>query len=289
MKIFIKTKKFISIITATCLLISFVIGPTAANAMTNEEATAKYKQIFKDFMLPYNYGQITSAHYAGTDRVIINIQDLHCHPKVQKNISNIIETFDKNFGIRNVYLEGVYGQLSTKWIADRLDNSKKGEILEKMLDAGRLTGAEYYSIVSGKTEIINGLEEKAPYLENLKRFGEIVENQEKISLILDAMSESLLKVKELYYTKRQYKLEDLSKKYREGKITPQKYYALLLKHTDKLGIDLSKYENTFTYLTLLEMQKTLDYSKITNELQNLILLLRENLANSAYQMLVDNT
>ena len=37
------------------------------------------------------------------------------------------------------------------------------------------------------------------------------------------------------------------------------------------------------------MQKTLDYSKITNELQNLILLLRENLANSAYQMLVDNT
>ena len=50
MKIFIKTRKFISVITALCLLISFVIGPTAANAMTNEEATAKYKQIFKDFM-----------------------------------------------------------------------------------------------------------------------------------------------------------------------------------------------------------------------------------------------
>ncbi|MBQ1610006.1 MAG: hypothetical protein II090_03670, partial [Elusimicrobia bacterium] len=82
MKIFIKTQKFISVITALCLLVSFVIGPTTANAMTNEEATAKYKQIFKDFMLPYNYGQITSAHYAGTDRVIINIQDLHCHPKV---------------------------------------------------------------------------------------------------------------------------------------------------------------------------------------------------------------
>ncbi|MBR4632973.1 MAG: hypothetical protein IKO48_06640, partial [Elusimicrobia bacterium] len=94
MKNSIKLKKIISTMTAISLLVSFVIGPTAANAMTNEEATAKYKQIFKDFMLPYNYGQITSAHYAGTDRVIINIQDLHCHPKVQKNISNIIETFD---------------------------------------------------------------------------------------------------------------------------------------------------------------------------------------------------
>ncbi|GEM_PF-5248910 len=289
MKIFIKTKKFISVITALCLLISFVIGPTATNAMTNEEATVKYKQIFKDFMLPYNYGQITSAHYAGTDRVIINIQDLHCHPKVQKNISNIIEIFDKSFGVKNVYLEGVYEQLSTKWLSDRIEPAKKNEILEKMLDTGRLTGAEYYSVVSGKTEIITGLEEKGPYLENLKRFGEIVDNQEKINLILNAMNESLLKVKKQYYTKRQYKLEELSKKYREGTISPQKYYVLLLKHTDKLGIDLSKYENTFTYMTLLEMQKTLDYSKITNELQNLILLLRENLANSAYQMLVDNT
>ncbi len=289
MKIFIKTQKFISVITALCLLISFVIGPTAANAMTNEEATAKYKQIFKDFMLPYNYGQITSSHYAGTDRVIINIQDLHCHPKVQKNISNIIEIFDKSFGVKKVYLEGVYGQLSTRWITDRIDNVKKGEILEKMLETGRLTGAEYYSAISGKTEIISGLEEKIPYLENLKRFGEIVENQEKINVILKAIDESLSKVKQQYYTKRQYKLEELSQNYREGTITPQKYYALLSKHIEKLGIDLSKYENTFTYIMLLEMQKNLDYSKITTELQNLILLLRENLANSAYQMLVDNT
>ncbi|MBQ1610143.1 MAG: hypothetical protein II090_04365, partial [Elusimicrobia bacterium] len=188
-----------------------------------------------------------------------------------------------------VYLEGVYGQLSTKWITDRMDNVKKGEILEKMLNTGRLTGAEYYSATSGKTEIISGLEEKYPYLENLKRFGKIIEDQEEINLILKALDESLFKVKQQYYTKRQYKLEELSKNYREGTITPQKYYALLSKHIDKLGIDLSKYENTFTYLTLLEMQKTLDYSKITNELQNLILLLRENLANSAYQMLVDNT
>ena len=289
MKILMKFKKFISIITTICLVWSFVVAPTVANAMTNEEATIKYKQIFKDFMLPYNYGQITSAHYAGTDRVIINIQDLHCHPKVQENISNIIEIFDKSFGVKNVYLEGVYGQLSTKWISDRIEPSKKVEILKKMLDTGRLTGAEYYSLVSGKTEIISGLEEKIPYLENLKRFGEIVENQEKINVILNAISESLAEVKKQYYTKRQYKLEELSKNYREGTITPQKYYALLSKHIDKLGIDLSKYENTFTYMSLLEMQKTLDYSKITNELQNLILLLRENLANSAYQMLVDNT
>ena len=116
MKILTKFEKLISVLTAFCLLISFVIGPTAANAMTNEEATKQYKQIFKEFVLPYSYGQITSAHYAGTDRVIINIQDLHCHPKVQKNISNIIDTFDKSYGVKKVYLEGAYGKVNTSWI-----------------------------------------------------------------------------------------------------------------------------------------------------------------------------
>ena len=289
MKILTKFEKSISVLTAFCLLISFVIGPTVANAMTNEEATKQYKQIFKDFMLPYSYGQITSAHYAGTDRVIINIQDLHCHPKVQKNISNIIDSFDKRYGVKKIYLEGAYGKVDTSWINQKSKEYDIPDILDKMLETGRLTGAEYYSAISGKSGIINGLEEKEPYLENLKRFGDIVENQEKINLILNAMDESLDTLRQQYYTKRQYKLEELSKEYKEGTITPQRYYALLSKHIDRLGIDLSKYENTFTYIMLLEMQKNLDYSKITNELQNLILLLRKNLAQSAYQMLVDNT
>ncbi len=289
MKILIKLKKSISILTAFCLLISFVIGPTAANAMTNEQATKEYKQIFKDFMLPYSYGQITSAHFAGTDRVIINIQDLHCHQKVQKNIANIIETFDKSYGVKKVYLEGAYGQVSTKWLTENMDKTETMELLNKMIETGRLTGAEYYSAVSGKTNIINGLEEKGPYLENLKRFGEIIENQKQINLILQAIDKEVCKVKEKYYTKRQYKIEELSKKYKAGEISPQKYYVLLLKHVDRLGIDISKYENTFAYIMLLDLQKTLNYNAITTELQNLVLLLNESLSYNAYQMLVDST
>ena len=289
MKFITKFKKVVSLIVTTSLVISFVIQPQTINAMTNEEATKQYKQIFKDFVLPYSYGQITKAHYAGTDRVVINIQDLHCHPKVQRNISNIIETFDKSYGVNKVYLEGAYGKVDTSWINKKIQEYSMPELLDKMLETGRLTGAEYYSALSGKNQIINGLEEKGPYLENLKRFGTIVENQEKINMILNAMDESLASLKKKYYTKRQYKIEELSKNFSEGKISPQKYYSLLSKHIDKLGIDISKYENTFTYVMLLELQKKLDYSKITTELQTLLLLLKEQFPQAAYQMLLDNT
>ena len=278
----INYRKVISILTATCLLVSFVVGPTAANAINNEQTIKEYNKIFKEFILPYNYGKITKSHFAGTDRVIINIQDLHCHPKVQKNIANIIESFDKKFGVNKIYLEGAYGDVNTSWINDK-------SLLGKMLDTGRLTGAEYYSALSGKNELIKGLEEKQPYLDNIKRLGKILQNQGKIELILQSLKESNQQLKKKYYTKRQYKLENLFEQYKEGKLTSQKYYAELSKHIDKLGIDLTEYENTLTYITLLELQKDLKYNQIAKELQSFILSLKKQVPYTVYKSLLENT
>ena len=152
-------QKLLAIFVVACFFASSVCHDAVAVATMPTVDATQYKQIFTDFILPYSYGKITKSHFAGTDRVVINIQDLHCHPQVQKNISNIIEMFDKKYGVTNVYLEGAYGDVSTKWLTENIkDNKKKAEILNKILGTGKLTGAEYYSASSEKTEIIKGLE-----------------------------------------------------------------------------------------------------------------------------------
>lgn len=285
----IKFKKVISLIVINCFLLSFVYGQLIATAISNEQATQQYKQIFSDFLLPYSYGKITDAHFSSTDRVVINIQDLHCHPKVQKNISNIIALFDKQYGVKNIYLEGAYGNVDTSWISKSLDSSRKNEVMEKMVETGRLTGAEYFSATSGKTEIIKGLEKKEPYLENLKRFGDILEKQEKINIIMQAVKQTNQDLKAKYYDRRQLKLEQLSKDYTEENISAEKYFTLLSKHIDRLGIDIYKYENTLNFMSLITLQKGLKYSDISQELQVLILLLKDRLPENAYKMLADST
>ena len=282
--------KLTAILVVGCFFISSVCRDAIATAATPTMNAQEFKQIFNDFMLPYSYGKISGSYFAGTDRVVINIQDLHCHPQVQKSISSIIEMFDNKYGISNIYLEGAYGNVSAKPFLQNLINpTQKNEILDKLLESGRLTGAEYYSAISNKTEIIKGLEKKDPYLENLKRFGNLLEAQDQIAIILKGVEESTKKVKEQYYTRRQYKIEKLSKDYLEGKIKAEKYYRLLAKHTEKLGIDLTKYENTFLYMQLLALQSDLNYKAITTQLQTLVLLLKENLPPNAYQILLDNT
>ena len=282
-------KKAVSITVTASLLLSFVISPSTASVIINEETANQYSKIFDNFVLPYSYGQVTKAHYAGTDRVVINIQDLHCHPKVQRNISNIIETFDNSYGVNKVYLEGAYGKVDTSWINNKIQEYGMPELLDKMLETGRLTGAEYYSALSGKNQIISGLEEKGPYLENLKRFGNIIENQEKINLILNAVEESTKELKEKYYTKKQHNIDEISQKYKEGKINTEKYYSLLSKHIDKLGIDLSRYENTLRYIMLMNLQKNLKTANITKELQSLVLSIKEKIPYDSYKKLLGYT
>ncbi|MCL2334660.1 MAG: hypothetical protein FWC57_01195, partial [Endomicrobia bacterium] len=281
--------KIIALIVVNCFLLTGVYGQAVAAVAENVRSAQQFKQIFEDFTLPYSYGKITSANFAGSDTVVVNIQDLHSHPEVQKNISKIIDTFDKKYGVKQVYLEGAYGDVDTSWLSSISDKDVKEKIMGALIDSGRLTGAEYYSATSGRTNVIKGLEDKKEYLENLQRFGKILEDQDQITPILDSMSEDINRLKGIYYNRHQRKIEELSKDYSAGKIEGKKYFALLYKYTDALGIDVYKYENIDTYKTLLATERTLDYKKVSAELQLLVLKLKELLPYQAYKLIVDNT
>ena len=103
--------KMIAIVVVNCFLLTAVYGQAVAGILESQRATEQFKQVFEDIDVPYSYGKITQARYKGSDKVFINIQDLHSHSEVQKNISNIIEIFDNKYGVKNVYLEGAYGEM----------------------------------------------------------------------------------------------------------------------------------------------------------------------------------
>ena len=269
--------KVTAIIVVNCFLLTAVYGQAVAGLLENNRATEQFKQVFEDFDLPYSYGKITSADYRNSDTVVINIQDLHSHPEVQRNINNIISLFDEKYGVKNVYLEGAYGQVSTKWLTVAKDDNIKNAVMNKLLESGRLTGAEYFSASKGKTEIIKGLENKEAYFDNLKRFGALIDNQETITLHIDSIKDTVKHLQEHYYNRQQKKIEELSTGYVSGTIEANKYFALMKKHAEKLAVDIDNYPNLSMYLTLLEKQKEINYQKTTQELQLFVVKLKESL------------
>ncbi|MDR3124833.1 MAG: hypothetical protein LBU10_03025, partial [Endomicrobium sp.] len=279
--------KIISIVLVNCFLLSYVYGQAVAQVLEQTRLGAQYKQIFDDFTLPYSYGKITNANYTGSDIVVINIQDLHLHPQVQKNIGNIISSFDKSYGVNSVYLEGAYGQLDTSWLIKIKNSGEK--IIDSIFATGMLTGAEYYSAISNRTDLIKGLENKEPYLENLKRFGDILNYQPEILNIITSMYDDIKYLKSLYYNSKQKKAEEIYSEYEFLTMSSEKYFRLMDKYANSFGIDIDKYENIKTYITLLKLVREINYDKSTSELKEFILKLRGLLPYGVYKMLLDAT
>ena len=161
--------------------------------------------------------------------------------------------------------------------------------MNKLLSAGRLTGAEYYSASKNKTEIIKGLENKEAYFDNLKRFGALIDNQEDISAHFDSIKDTVKKLQNDYYNRQQKKIEELSAKYVSGNIEPKKYFILMNKYAEKLAVDIDNYPNLALYIEMLKRQKEIDYEKTTKQLQAFVLRLKEVLPYNAYKMLLDGT
>ena len=281
--------KITALIVVNCFLLTAVYGEAVAGLLENNRATEQFKQVFDDFDLPYSYGKITSADYKASDTVVINIQDLHSHAEVQRNINNIISLFDEKYGVKNVYLEGAYGQVSTKWLTVAKDENVRNSVMNKLLESGRLTGAEYFSASKGKTEIIKGLENKDAYFDNLKRFGALIDNQNTIVLHFDSIKDTVKQLQEQYYNRQQKKIEELSAGYVAGTIEANKYFALMRKHAEKLAVDIESYPNLAMYITLLDKQKEINYQRTTQELQLFVVKLKENLPYNAYKMLLNET
>ena len=104
--------------------------------------------------IPASLGKVTSANFYNTQELIINIQDLHCHAQTQRNISAILEYLDKQYCIDKIYLECAYKDINTKWLVDFKKGQTGNKILESWVDTGRVSGTEYYSVISKKNEII---------------------------------------------------------------------------------------------------------------------------------------
>ena len=285
----INSVKVIAVIVLNCFLLTAVYGQAVVGVLENQRATEQFKQIFEDFDVLYNYGKISSAKYKGSDKVVINIQDLHNNAEVQKNINNIISLFDEKYGVNNIYLVGAYGQVSTKWLTAPKDKKIREKVIETLLESGKLTGAEYYSAVKNKTEIIKGLEKKEEYFDNLKRFESIIENSPVITMHIEAIKETVKKLQSKYYNKQQKEIEKLSQKYELEQISADEYFEKMEKYAKNYAMNIDKYKNLSGYMDLMDRKKNLDYEKINKELQTFVATLKERIPYNVYKALTDAT
>lgn len=233
-------KKILSI-TVTCfVLYSFMLADTIHAIMLLEPAP----------QIPASTGTISDSFISGNSNdLVVFIQDLHTNPSVQKNISKIIDVFDKKDGINSILIEGApYGKINTE-IIDSLRKYDIYKITNDLLNKGLLTGAEYYISNGNKNIPLYGLEDWKTYLSNIKRAAEIQKNKQYTQDLYKKFN------KEIH--KRINNSKELSK-YAEFDLTNKK----LLK---RINLPVLKYESLQQYIQLADTSNKFNSKKIVKE------------------------
>ncbi|WP_413854137.1 DUF1722 domain-containing protein, partial [Candidatus Ruminimicrobium bovinum] len=301
--------KLISIIVTVFLLMTtsindfvYAISLTSAVRSNNANSDSLQSLNMNNNVISYNLGKITSAVNCNSDTLVINIQDFHCNPSVQKNISDIISTLVEKYNIKSVYVEGGYGNINTKWLTDIKDENIRTKLMQTLLENGSLTGAEYFSATNPSSNInIYGMEQESVYKENFERLQEIFSNKRKYERIIKAFEKDLKFLQNKYFSSENKKFNNILKKYKAGQIESRKYYKLLFKYVRKyknptdgmygalLPVKIEDYPNIHTYMLLGEYEKNIKSAKITVQLKRLLNELKTYLSYEQYNQIVKNT
>ena len=219
-------KKSVAVFTSITFIFTGVLG-NSAFASIGSSMPAINTIHFDTPIIPTSLGKITSAKYFDSEDIIINIQDLHCHAETQRKIASIIGYIDNTYNLNNVYLEGAFKTVDTSWLSSFNNNKNGTKVLEGLIDSGKLSGTEYYSIMNNKKDFVLGIEDEALYKENIKLLGAIISLQPEVNAICSQLEKEINKIKRDYSSRQARKLERLIKSFKQKEIDAKHYYEQL--------------------------------------------------------------
>ena len=283
-------KAFLNKCISVFVAVGLILSASGINGFSSP-ATLPVNSTYSSYVeniVPFNLGKVTNSADFSTSKVIIQIQDLHGDPQTQKNIASILSCLDKKYGISDIYVEGApKGQLSTKWLADISDNSTKKAFVETMISEGELSGAEYYSIIENKTNILNGAENFDAYSKNLVRLGEMKKNQPVVEAQLLPLRTQIEYLGQKNYGKDNKKIFALSQKYKKNEITAEKYFKNLFKFAHKYGINIDKYPQLSLFKQILSTRKKINTDTVAKETSTVMSSLKQKLSFNEYKKLIE--
>ena len=281
-------KKFIAVFTSIVFIFTGVFG-NSAFASIGSSMPAIENINFDNPIIPTSLGKITSAKFFDSEDIIINIQDLHCHAETQRKIASIIGYIDNIYNLKNVYLEGAFNTVDTSWLSAFNNNKNGTKVLEGLIDSGKLSGTEYYSIMNNKKNFVLGIEKEDLYKENIKLLGAILSLQPEIEAICSQMEKEVSKIKRDYSSRQARKLQKLIKSFKEKEIDAKYFYGQLKLLADGSNLSLDKYPNIKMYISLLDKIQYVNDRRVVHEFTKFISEIKNVLPYQKYSDLLKNS
>ncbi|MFH1715551.1 MAG: ankyrin repeat domain-containing protein [Elusimicrobiota bacterium] len=250
-------------------ILSYITLLTFVSTLLNDFAWAQALPApSQTLILPEQYGKITERYTGKSAQRIICVQDLHCHPEVQRNINEIINSVKEQFGdnFQILGLEGTPGNVDTSLLGNIPDQEIKKKVLDYFIDKGDISGPEIYTILHPNTMQLIGIEDAELYFHNFALLSKSLSYRKLIDNVINNIRFELNRIK-VYLYPDDLKAFDLRKTiYSEGRETLFTYVRFLKETAAHLNIPFElEYPQLENYLKTNEYKRKLNPQNISKE------------------------
>lgn len=268
-------RKKISLAVAVFFLFSSLASPYSFAAKERSNDLSPNVLAAVTNAVPRSAGYVTNYDITPGDKVLVYVQDMHCNPGVQKNISKIIASLDENIGVDKIILEGVPEGKADSGLISAIPDTFKAKVVENLLEKGFLTGVELYCVESARDNVY-GVEKWETYLENLYRAADLISRQE------DALS-SIKDFKKQVQKKTKSKIGGISNLISGAR--DSKWYSDLLLASKEYKLPVYNYQFLGKYIDLRHTSEHLNTKAVTKEFDEYVSELKNTLGYGDFQKL----
>ncbi len=218
--------------------------------------------------IPYEHVSIKSFHKGSNGKTLIHIQDPHSNYSGQKNIAQTIERFVKRYGLKTVFVEGGYGDVTLDDLRNIASKKDWGIVAKKFLMKSLITGPEYLNLTSDLKIKLFGIEDKALYESNVLAYSKIADNRDEVRGYLHTIQSSIDRLKNRLYPKELLHYENHKSRESDEGFSSNLDTLLKLIQNTPLS-DLSDYPEVQKLKNLRQTEALVNFEKINNELRKL--------------------
>ncbi|MFH1283054.1 MAG: hypothetical protein ABII27_05260 [bacterium] len=244
------------------------LGNRKVNKKADEYTFYNPNSIF----IPVKYGEVTEIFNSNpvpanpSKKLIINIQDIHCHYEAQKNIAHILEEMIVNYGVILILVEGNSKDASLAHLRSQADRASRIEVAEDYLTRGMISGEEYLDLISNYEFKPLGIEDKELYLKNLDSFLAIDKFKAKAIALLKDLDLICSNLKPKVFSKQLLELNENKEKMEAEELDFEEYCTYLLEAAEKNRCELGlKKPNFEIVLKTMKLAEEINFDTVNKE------------------------
>lgn len=277
--------KFVSWVTLACFTGTLIPSQAVFGMTTLASEGRQARQAEKQddgVVVPHRYGRITNGKFAGGQRLVVYIQDLHCNPEVQNNIAKILESLDTKAGINKIFLEGAPAGKVNASLFDTVSDTKiRAGAIDRLLNKGLLSGAEYYALKFNQNKLY-GMEDWGAYTANLVRYRNLFAARQENRKTVGEIEKKIARLKWQYLDKKIKRIEKAFKQEQS-----ESRYARIEKLGARVGEPIGGYPNLSRYVELMKLNRAIRRKHVNEEMASYVRELRKAVPMAAYMSLLD--